>query len=43
MQNVLRFLVMSLIWGLTWIAAKAGVNAAPIFFVAVRYVLVPWP
>ena len=41
MQNVLLFLVMSLIWGLTWIAAKAGVNAVPpIFFVAIRYLLV---
>jgi drug/metabolite transporter (DMT)-like permease len=41
MQNALLFLVMSLIWGLTWIAAKAGVNAVPpIFFVAIRYLLV---
>jgi drug/metabolite transporter (DMT)-like permease len=41
MQNVVLFLGMSLIWGLTWIAAKAGVNAVPpIFFVAVRYMLV---
>ncbi len=41
MQNLSLFLVMSLVWGLTWIAAKAGVSAVPpIFFVAMRYVVV---
>jgi drug/metabolite transporter (DMT)-like permease len=35
------FLLMSLIWGTTWIAAKAGITAVPpIFFGAARYVLV---
>ena len=35
------FLVMSLIWGMTWIAAKAAITAVPpIFFGAARYVLV---
>jgi drug/metabolite transporter (DMT)-like permease len=35
------FLVMSLIWGMTWIAAKAAIAAVPpIFFGAARYVLV---
>ena len=27
MTNIALFLVMSLVWGLTWIAAKAGVSA----------------
>jgi drug/metabolite transporter (DMT)-like permease len=35
------FLVMSLIWGATWIATKAGIAAVPpFFFGAARYVLV---
>jgi drug/metabolite transporter (DMT)-like permease len=35
------FLLMSLIWGITWIATKAGIDAVPpIFFGAVRYILV---
>jgi drug/metabolite transporter (DMT)-like permease len=35
------FLVMSLIWGATWIATKAGIAVVPpLFFGAVRYVLV---
>ena len=37
----LLFLIMSLIWGATWIATKAGIAAVPpFFFGAVRYVLV---
>ena len=37
----LLFLLMSLIWGVTWIATKAGINVMPpLFFGAVRYVLV---
>ncbi len=37
----LLFLLMSLIWGVTWIATKAGINVVPpLFFGAVRYVLV---
>jgi drug/metabolite transporter (DMT)-like permease len=37
----LLFLIMSLIWGATWIATKAGVAAVPpFFFGAARYVLV---
>ncbi|ONG45997.1 hypothetical protein BKE38_25865 [Pseudoroseomonas deserti] len=39
--DLLLFLVMSLVWGSTWIAAKAGINAVPpVFFAACRYVLV---
>lgn len=35
------FLVMSLVWGMTWVAAKIGITAMPpIFFAALRYVLV---
>src|SRR5256885_1682728 len=37
----LLFLIMSLIWGATWIATKAGLAAVPpFFFGAARYVLV---
>lgn len=37
----LLFLVMSLIWGTTWIATKAGIAVVPpFFFGAARYVLV---
>jgi drug/metabolite transporter (DMT)-like permease len=37
----LLFLIMSLIWGATWIATKAGIAAVPpFFFGAARYVLV---
>src|SRR5438270_1272573 len=37
----LLFLLMSLIWGATWIATKAGIAAVPpFFFGAARYVLV---
>lgn len=37
----LLFLLMSLIWGITWIATKAGLSAVPpFFFGAVRYILV---
>jgi drug/metabolite transporter (DMT)-like permease len=37
----LLFLLMSLIWGATWIATKAGLSAVPpFFFGAARYVLV---
>ena len=39
--NHTLFLVMSLIWGATWIATKAGIAAVPpFFFGAARYVLV---
>jgi drug/metabolite transporter (DMT)-like permease len=39
--NHLLFLLMSLIWGITWIATKAGLLAVPpLFFGAARYVLV---
>jgi drug/metabolite transporter (DMT)-like permease len=39
--NHLLFLLMSLIWGVTWVATKAGLAAVPpIFFGAVRYALV---
>jgi drug/metabolite transporter (DMT)-like permease len=39
--NHLLFLLMSLIWGVTWIATKAGIAVVPpIFFGAVRYVVV---
>lgn len=35
------FVVMCLVWGSTWIAAKAGITAVPpIFFAAARFVLV---
>src|ERR1043165_2470739 len=37
----LLFLLMSLIWGATWIATKAGLTALPpFFFGAARYILV---
>jgi len=37
----LLFVVMSLIWGATWIATKAGIAAVPpFFFGAARYILV---
>jgi drug/metabolite transporter (DMT)-like permease len=33
------FLVISLIWGLTWIAIKVGIEATPpLFFAAARFV-----
>jgi drug/metabolite transporter (DMT)-like permease len=39
--NHLLFLLMSLIWGITWIATKAGLLVVPpLFFGALRYVLV---
>src|ERR1041385_3227348 len=39
--NHLLFLLMSLIWGATWIATKAGLAAVPPFFLgAARYILV---
>ena len=39
--NHFLFLLMSLIWGVTWIATKAGLLVVPpLFFGAVRYVLV---
>jgi drug/metabolite transporter (DMT)-like permease len=39
--NHLLFLLMSLIWGVTWIATKAGIAVVPpVFFGAARYVLV---
>jgi drug/metabolite transporter (DMT)-like permease len=39
--NLVLFLFMSLIWGGTWIAMKAGIaTIPPIFFAAARYVLV---
>lgn len=37
-RNVFLFALMSLIWGTTWIAAKAGVSAVPpVFFAAARF------
>jgi len=37
----LLFILMSAIWGVTWIATKAGLGAVPpLFFGAVRYILV---
>jgi drug/metabolite transporter (DMT)-like permease len=39
--NHLLFLLMSLIWGVTWIATKVGIAVVPpVFFGAVRYLLV---
>jgi drug/metabolite transporter (DMT)-like permease len=39
--NHLLFALMSLIWGMTWLATKAGLSAMPpLFFGAVRYILV---
>jgi drug/metabolite transporter (DMT)-like permease len=39
--NHILFLLMSLIWGVTWAATKAGVQAVPpLFFGAMRYILV---
>jgi drug/metabolite transporter (DMT)-like permease len=39
--NHILFLVMSLIWGVTWAATKAGVLVVPpLFFGAMRYLLV---
>ena len=39
--DLLLFLLMSLIWGATWISTKAGLTAVPpFFFGAARYVLV---
>jgi len=38
--NVLLFAIMSLTWGSTWIAAKAGVSATPpLFFATARFVV----
>jgi len=40
-SNHLLFLLMSLIWGVTWIATKAGLAAVPpLFLGAVRFILV---
>lgn len=39
--NHLLFLLMSAIWGVTWMATKAGLTAVPpLFFGAVRYIIV---
>ena len=39
--NHLLFVLMSLIWGMTWLATKVGLAAVPpVFFGAARYVLV---
>lgn len=36
-----QFLLMSAIWGGTWVAVKAGVTAVPpIFYAGLRYLLV---
>lgn len=33
------FLIVSIIWGLTWIAIKIGVEATPpLFFAAIRFI-----
>ena len=40
-KNVALFLLMSLIWGTTWIAIKAGVSQVPpLFFAGARFLLV---
>lgn len=40
-KNALLFVLMSLIWGTTWIAIKAGVSQVPpLFFAGARFVLV---
>lgn len=40
-RNLFLFALMSLIWGTTWIAAKAGVSEVPpVFFAAARFALV---
>jgi drug/metabolite transporter (DMT)-like permease len=40
-KSVLLFLLMSLIWGTTWIAIKAGVSQVPpLFFAGARFFLV---
>jgi len=40
-KNVALFLLMSLIWGTTWIAIKAGVSEVPpLFFAGARFFLV---
>jgi len=40
-RNILYFSLMTLIWGTTWVAVKAGVSAVPpLFFGAMRFILV---
>lgn len=40
-RNLMLFLLMTVIWGSTWIAIKAGISAAPpLLFGAARFVLV---
>jgi drug/metabolite transporter (DMT)-like permease len=37
--NLLRFLVLCLVWGLTWIAAKLGIGTVPpLLFAATRFI-----
>lgn len=39
MVNTLQLLAMSIIWGLTWIAIKTGVESTPpVFFAATRFI-----
>lgn len=40
-RNLLLFILMTVIWGTTWIAIKAGVSAVPpLFFGSARFILV---
>jgi drug/metabolite transporter (DMT)-like permease len=37
--NLLKFLVLCLVWGLTWIATKVGIGAVPpLLFAATRFI-----
>src|SRR5688572_11932039 len=39
--NHVLFVIMAVIWGVTWIAIKAGIMAVPpVFFAAARFTLV---
>jgi hypothetical protein len=35
--NLLKFIVLCLVWGLTWIATKVGIGAIPLLFAATRF------
>jgi drug/metabolite transporter (DMT)-like permease len=38
-ENLLKFLVLCLVWGLTWIATKVGIGAVPpLLFAATRFI-----
>jgi hypothetical protein len=37
--NLLKFLVLCVVWGLTWIATKVGIGAVPpLLFAATRFI-----